>query len=115
MIACLPVRPDGEVAAGWGRARRVAVASVTEDGITTWQELDVAWDVLHDEGTEGAHHARVARFLREYHVEVVITEHLGAGMARMIGSMGIRLVQGARGDARAAVLAVFADRAVGLN
>jgi predicted Fe-Mo cluster-binding NifX family protein len=115
MIACIPVLPDGEVAAGWGRARRVAVAAVAEDRIASWEEAEVGWDVLHDEGTEGSHHALVARFLREHHVEVVITEHLGAGMARMIGSMGIRLVQGAHGDARDAVLAVCADRAVGPN
>lgn len=106
MIACVPVTDDGTVAGGWGRARRVAVAAVTDGRITQWQELDVAWDVLHDEGSEGSHHARVARFLREHQAEVVVTGHLGPGMERMLGSMGVRVVQQAHGDARAAVLAV---------
>ena len=106
MIVCVPVRPDHEVAAGFGRSRRVAVASVSEGRITAWDEHDVAWDVLHDEGTEGAHHTRVLRFLREHGVEAVAVEQLGPGMARMITAMGLRLSQGARGDARAAVLAV---------
>jgi predicted Fe-Mo cluster-binding NifX family protein len=115
MIACIPVLPEGEAAAGWGRARRVAVAAVAEDRITAWEEAEVGWDILHDQGTEGSHHALVARFLRDHHVDVVITGHLGPGMERMIGSLGIRLVQGAQGDARGAVLAAYADRAVGLN
>ncbi|HET9656645.1 MAG TPA: NifB/NifX family molybdenum-iron cluster-binding protein [Kineosporiaceae bacterium] len=103
------------MAPGWGRARRVALAGVTEGRITQWEELDVNWDVLHDEGSEGSHHARVARFLKDHRVEVVITGHLGAGMERMLGSMGVRVVQQAQGDARAAVLAVYADRPTGPN
>jgi hypothetical protein len=31
--------------------------------IRGWQEFPVGWGTLHDQGTEGAHHARVARFL----------------------------------------------------
>ena len=115
MIACVSVLPAGAVATGWGRARRVAVASVTDDGIGSWEEFDVAWDVLHDEGTEGAHHARVARFLADHHADVVITGRLGQGMERMIRSMGVRLVRDVDGDARAAVLGAYADRALGLN
>jgi predicted Fe-Mo cluster-binding NifX family protein len=114
MIACVPVLQGGRVAPGWGRARRVAVAVVVDGEIVGWEEFDVAWDVLHDEGTEGSHHARVARFLREHDAEVVITGHLGAGMERMIGSLGIRVVQDVDGDARSVVLAVYADRAAGL-
>jgi hypothetical protein len=60
MIVCVPVTVDGLVAPRWGRARRVAVAVVDGDRIIDWREAEVAWDVLHDEGTEGAHHARVA-------------------------------------------------------
>lgn len=115
MIACVPVMTDGSVAPGWGRARRVAVTGVAEGQITDWEELDVAWDVLHDEGSEGSHHARVARFLREHRADAVITGHMGGGMERMLGSMGVRVVQQAHGDARAAVLAVYADRVVGLD
>lgn len=104
MIVCVPITPDGLVAPGWGRSRRVAVATVSDGRLTSWQEIEVGWDALHDEGTEGAHHARVVRFLRANAVEVVVVERLGSGMTRTMTSMGLRLVPGARGDARAAVL-----------
>jgi predicted Fe-Mo cluster-binding NifX family protein len=105
MILCIPVTSEGLTAPGWGRAHRVAVASTSGGDITDWRELDVAWDTLHDEGTEGAHHARVARFLVDEHVDVVVAEHMGAGMVRMLSTMGIPVAQAAAGDARVAVLA----------
>ena len=85
----------------------MAVASTSSGQITDWQELDVGWDTLHDEGTEGAHHARVARFLIDHHIDVVVAEHMGPGMTRMLTTMGIRVSLGALGDARAAVLAAL--------
>ena len=105
MIAVVPVAADGDVSGGWGRAPRVAVATVQDGRVVGWQEHDVRWDLAHDEGSEGAHHARVARFLREHAVDVVVTGHLGAGMQRMLGTLGIRVVRDARGNAREAVLA----------
>ena len=64
----------------------------------------MGWDTLHDEGTEGAHHAWVARFLNDHRVEVVIAEHMGPGMTRMLTTMGIHVVLGAGGDAGTAIL-----------
>ncbi len=108
MIFCIPVSGDGSTAPSWGRARRVAVGSVAADGrIGDWKEFDVGWDSLHDEGTEGAHHARVARFLRDHRVELVVAEHMGPGMTRMLTTMGIRVAVGLGGDARAAVRAAL--------
>jgi predicted Fe-Mo cluster-binding NifX family protein len=104
MIAAVSVTPDGRVAPGWGRARRVATSTVQDGAVTDWQEHDVAWDVLHDEGTEGAHHARVVRFLRDHHVDTVITGQIGGGMARTIEAMHLRLLRGETGDARSAVV-----------
>ena len=72
---------------------------------TAWEEHDVAWDALHDVGTEGGHHARVARFLKEHGVEVVVAGHMGPPMEQMLGSMRIVARLGAGGDARQAVLA----------
>lgn len=105
MILCTPISVHGDVGHSWGRAPRVAVAHVDSGAITSWQLLDVGWDSLHDEGSEGSHHARVARFLRDNKVDVVVASHMGAPMANMIGKLGIRLVLGADGDARVAVLA----------
>ena len=105
MKVCVPVTGDGEVDPRWGRAQRVAVADVAGGQIRDWQEFEVGWGTLHDEGTEGAHHARVARFLREHQVEAVAVQHVGAGMERMLGTMAIRIVAGPERDARAAARA----------
>ncbi|HVB44094.1 MAG TPA: NifB/NifX family molybdenum-iron cluster-binding protein [Streptosporangiaceae bacterium] len=103
MRVCVPVTTEGQVDQSWGRAERVAVASVIDGQITGWQEFTVAWGTLHDEGTEGAHHARVARFLRDNQVQAVAVHHVGPGMQRMLGSMAIRVIDGLGGDARSAV------------
>jgi predicted Fe-Mo cluster-binding NifX family protein len=104
VIIAIPVDATDQVAHGWGRAPRVALATVVDGAITGWQVHDVGWDVAHDEGTEGAHHARVVRFLRDNDVEMVVAEHMGDGMVRTLGTMQLPVVLGAQGDARASVL-----------
>ena len=108
MIVCIPVTPSGEIDHSWGRAPRVGLAQVRDGGLAGWEEVAVGWDELHDAGTEGGHHARIARFLQEHGVEVVVAHHMGDPMVRMLQSMGIELHLGAGGDARQAAL-----RAVG--
>jgi predicted Fe-Mo cluster-binding NifX family protein len=105
-IVCVPVTSEGLVDHSWGRAHRVAVASVGASGIEDWQEHDVAWDELHDTGSEGSHHARVARFLREHEVEAVAAHRMGPAMQNMLGKMGLTVRLGAGGDARAAAASV---------
>ena len=73
-----------------------------------WTLVDVGWDRAHDEGSHGSHHARVATFLRENSVQVVAVDHVGEGMRRMLPSLGIRLVEGVAGPARAATISVAA-------
>lgn len=97
---------SAEVGGGWGRAQRIAIATVEDGGITGWAEHDVRWDVAHDEGTEGSHHARVVRFLQDNGVQVVATGHMGPPMARMLGTMGVQAVVDATGDPRAVAVAV---------
>ena len=92
------------VGGGWGRAQRIAVATVDAGTVTDWVEHDVRWDLAHDEGTEGSHHARIVRFLKDNAVEVVVTGHMGPPMARMLGTMGIRAMVDVIGDARAAAV-----------
>jgi len=105
MIVCVALSADGSVGGGWGRADRVAVARIDGEGLASWQEFDVGWRVAHDRGAEGEHHARIARFLIEHGVELVVTGHMGPGMERMLASMKIAARTGASGPARAAVLA----------
>ena len=105
MSTAVAINPDGTVGGGWGRAHLVAIAEVADGTVFAWQEHEVAWDVAHDEGTEGSHHARIAKFLRDHDVDTVVTGHMGDGMVRMLGTMGIAMAVGANGDARAAVVA----------
>jgi predicted Fe-Mo cluster-binding NifX family protein len=107
MIVCVPITSDGLVDPRWGRADWIAVADVIDGKIENWQEIEVSWSLLHDEGTPARHHARVARFLRENHVDTVIAHHVGDGMVRMLSTMGIPIHLEATGDARAAVLAAI--------
>ena len=105
MRVCIPVTGDGQIDPRWGRAARVAIAEVRDGQVADWQEHDVGWGELHDAGTEGSHHARVARFLREQRVEAVVAHHMGEGMRRMLDKMGLQVRLGAAGDARPAAVA----------
>lgn len=100
MKLCVPVTADGQVDLRWGRAERVAIADIADDEIRDWQEFAVGWGALHDMGTEGAHHARVARFLRDNLVEAIAVHHVGPGMQRMLASMGVQVIARQSGDAR---------------
>jgi len=104
MMVCVPVTSDGQVGGSWGRADRVAIAEVSAGRIVSWEEIDVRWNVLHDEGTEGSHHARVARFLMDHKVSQVVSGHMGPGMQQMLAKMGLTVRVGATGDARRAVV-----------
>lgn len=107
IIVCVPVTVEGLLDPRWGRADRVAVATVRQDGIGDWKEFDVGWGSLHDAGTEGSHHARVARFLREHGVEAVVAHHMGAGMTHMLEKMGLTVRLGETGSAREAAARVL--------
>jgi predicted Fe-Mo cluster-binding NifX family protein len=109
MVICVPLLSDGQVDPRWGRAAVVAIARVEDGTVAAWQEFDVRWDELHDHGTEGGHHARVARFLREHGVQTVVAEHMGPEMVTMLGRMGLTIRLGAGGDARQAAIAASAD------
>ena len=108
MVICVPVTVEGSIDPRWGRAGRVAIAEATADGIGSWQEFDVGWGELHDSGGEGAHHARVGRFLLDHHVEAVVANHMGPGMSHMLQQMAIAVHLGAAGNAREVVAAVIA-------
>ena len=108
MILCVPVTTTGEVDPRWGRAGRVAVAEVVGGKVRRWDKYDVAWDRLHDEGTEGGHHARVARFVQEHRASVVVAHHMGDPMLQMLRQMDIGVRLGVSGNARLAVVAAAA-------
>jgi predicted Fe-Mo cluster-binding NifX family protein len=103
---CVPVTTDGMVDHSWGRAARVAVAEIEDGSLVAWEEFAVEWDRLHDENTEGGHHARIARFIQDNRVETVVASHMGEPMVQMLGRMGIVVRLDVAGDAREAVVAV---------
>ena len=104
MIVCVPVTTSGTVDPSWGRADRIAVAEIVDGAIINWNEYDTFWNTLHDEGTHGSHHARIAKFLKEHMIEAVCANHMGDGMVRMLATMQLPTHLGAAGDAREAVL-----------
>ena len=103
MVVCVPVSDDGSVDQRWGRAHRVAIVQVSDRTIDRWTEHDVKWDTLHDSGGEGTHHARIARFVKEHGVDLVVAGHMGPPMAHMLEKMDVAVSLGATGDAREAL------------
>ena len=108
MIVAVALSVDGNAGPGWGRAPRVALAHVVHGRIDAWEVHDVRWDVLHDEGPEGGHHARIARFLMEHGIQLVVAGHMGPPMAQMLARMNIATRLGLSGDPRAAAAAAAA-------
>jgi predicted Fe-Mo cluster-binding NifX family protein len=111
-IIAAPITPDGHIEPRFGRAPRVAVARVQDGEITDWTEYQVDWDALHNEEGEGAHHARIVRFMRDHQVAVVVAEHMGPGMLNTLTKLGLTLVMPAPDpDARTAVQLAAAELA----
>ena len=112
MIIAVNTEGD-EVGGGLGRAATMAVADVQDGQIVSWTETPVGWDVLHDDPTSnhGAHHARIAKFMKDNKVEVIVSGHIGPPMAHTLGLMQIHMFVGAEGLAREAVLVAAAELA----
>ena len=102
-----PVTADGQSGSHFGRAHWAAVAEVADGVVSDWQVHEISWDVLHDEGTHGSHHSRVARFFKEQGVEAVVAAEMGPGMVRMLTTMGLPILPASPGDAQASVLAAI--------
>lgn len=105
----IAINLDGTtVASGWGKAHTVAIATVTDGQITDWSEHAVGWDELHGQGSEGQHHARIVRFVREQGAKIVVTGHMGPPMHNTMTKLGCKILLGVDGDARSAALAAVA-------
>lgn len=107
-IVVVPVTETAEVDHRFGKAPQVAVVVVEDGAITDWTEYSVGWDVLHDEGEHGTHHARIVRFMHEHEVTDAVAAHMGPPMQNTLGKLGVRLHLDLDGDARKAVLAAVA-------
>jgi predicted Fe-Mo cluster-binding NifX family protein len=102
-IVCVPITDDEQVGPSWGKASAVAIATVDKGTLESWRTESVGWDVSHDEGTPGSHHARVARFIQDNDITTVLAFHMGEPMQNMLTKLGVDVQQGAAGNARIAV------------
>jgi len=109
VVVAVAVSEGGLVDPRWGRASTVALATVRQGVVSGWEEHQVDWGTLRETGSERAHHARVARFMKQHGVGAVAAGHMGRDMAAMLERMGLSVHLGARGDARQAVLEVVAS------
>ena len=105
VVVALPVAPGRRLGHSWGKAPVVALATVRGAEVVGWEEHEVRWDVAHDEGHHGSHHARVVRFLREHGVTAVAADHMGEPMVHTLGRLGVVVLLGAGDDGEAAALA----------
>ncbi len=103
MIVAVTLAGD-QVGRGVGRADTVAIATVENGEIADWTVHEVGWDALHDAEGEGAHHARIVRFVRDNGVSAFVAGGAGAGMRTTMEKLGVTVMT-AGGDARAAALA----------
>lgn len=101
---CAPLAEDGTINGRWCQSNRVAVADVREARITAWQEFDVGWERLHDEGPHEAHHDRMAAFLRDRGVNVIVVDHIGTCLRATLLKLDIAVHPGARGPADSAMV-----------
>lgn len=104
MILTVPVTSDGQVDRRFGKAESMAVVTVVDGRISDWQLHEVGWDVLHDQGDHGQHHARIVRFLKDHGVQRVVFAHAGQPMLNTMSKMGLELVQVGSMEARQAVI-----------
>ncbi len=86
-----PVDDNGMLAPGFGRARKMAIATFEEKTLVDYEVIDVGWDILHDEGPHGSHHGRIVRFLKEHDIDRVLCAGMGESMAHTINKMGLPL------------------------
>lgn len=107
-VVLVPVTDSGEIDHKFGKAPQVAVAVVEDGVIAGWTVHPMGWDVLHDEGEHGAHHARIVRFVREHDVNDVVADHMGPPMQNTLTKLGVALHMDRSGDAREAVLSATA-------
>jgi len=107
MNIATPVTATGQSGAAWGKAHWIGVATVEDGAVSAWQVHEVAWDVSHDEGTHGSHHARIVRFLKEHDIAVVVVDHMGPGMVQVMQTMQIPVLPASPGAAQASILAAL--------
>lgn len=105
-IFAVPLSTDQAVG-GLGKAHWMAVGTLQAGEISDWAEHLVEWDVLHDVGTHGGHHARIVTFLKDNNVDHIVAGHIGEPMQNTLTKLGVAFTFVPERDPKAAVLAAF--------
>ncbi|MEZ5118136.1 MAG: hypothetical protein R2737_17900 [Candidatus Nanopelagicales bacterium] len=106
ITACVPVNPDGTIHERLGQAHTVATCRLHDGQLTDWSEHVVNWDYAYGVDGYGVHHPRVIRFMKDHEVDVVVAHDVCDTVADSLRTIGMRVVDDASGDARAAVAAL---------
>lgn len=121
----IAVLPNGMINAHFGRANKLAVATIENGQITKWEEVDVPFaethgdhdhhdhDHDHDHGHEHhhhhapGHHEGIKNVLVQSGVDMVLLDHAGPGMQKVMNETDIKIVVGAKGNARESIQALI--------
>ncbi|MFV9510867.1 NifB/NifX family molybdenum-iron cluster-binding protein [Tepidibacillus sp. LV47] len=125
MKVAVAVLPNGMVNTHFGRANRLALATIENGQITKWEEVDVPFAQTHGDHDHHhdhhdhhhhhdhehhhhhAHHENIKNWLVEHGIDMVLVDHAGPGMQKVINETNIKVIVGAKGNAREVVQAVI--------
>ncbi|TCS83687.1 NifB/NifX family molybdenum-iron cluster-binding protein [Tepidibacillus fermentans] len=119
MKVAVAVLPNGKVNTHFGRANKLALATIENGQITKWEEVAVPFaethgnhDHHHDHDHEHHHHAPghhegIKNWLVDHEVDMVLLDHAGPGMQKVMSETDIKIVVGAKGNAKEAVQALI--------
>ncbi|WP_339063671.1 NifB/NifX family molybdenum-iron cluster-binding protein [Tepidibacillus marianensis] len=121
MKVAVAVLPNGMVNAHFGRANKLALATIENGQISNWEEIEVPFAETHGDHDHGHdhnhdhhdhhhapdHHEGIKNLLVEQEVDMVLLDHAGPGMQKVINETTIKIVVGAKGNAREVVQAVI--------
>lgn len=137
MKIAVAVLSNGMVNAHFGRANRIAFATVENKEIVDWKEEDAPFAAMHDEedhhdhgmhqhedhhgdgehhhdhdhshghGHSGKHQETIKNYLVEHGVDLLLVDHAGPGLNRVLQETKMKVVTGAKGKAREVVQAAI--------
>lgn len=135
MKIAVAVLPNGMVNAHFGRANRVAFAVVENKEIKEWTEEEAPFAAMHGEehghhhhdhhdhhhedhhhhdhhheheaGHRAKHQEVIKNYLVEHGVDLLLVDHAGPGLYKVLQETNIQVVTGAKGKAREVVQAAI--------
>ena len=126
MRVAVAVLPNGMINAHFGRANTLAIATIENKTVANWEEVKVPFEETHgDHGHhdhhhdhdhdhdhhhhhhQPGHHEGIKNLLVAQNVDMVLLDHAGPGMQKVMDETEIKIVVGAKGNAQDAVQALI--------